>query len=463
MRNTHTNIFAFIMGSIGIPAFLLTATVAHAVAENPFTAGIPFEQDLVITAYYSPLPDQCCYVKGSFEDDVILNGEGHHGADGTAVYPGMVAAPPRYPFGTRIVVPGIGTVTVHDRGGAIQEQQKSHRLDVWAGVGEEGLARALAFGVKRVRATVYPPGTTQPAEEIALDALPAPLQILQPYAIGGSVLARLRATFGSQSLSALLVQKFLVEMGYMNEKATGYFGQATRSALAALYRDLGLEESPDAVTERSAAFLEALRRQQGAKEPLPAIVDATSPRSHIAEVQRTMRFLDLYRGRTSGHYDDTLFRAIANFQKSAGLIADDSSPGAGRIGPKTRMLLASAWKRRMVSQKAEHILMVAEIERIAAKRMGITAFFGFGQKGDQVKVLQRLLASAGLLPADQVTGLFGPMTQKALVAFQMNAGIITSASDDGAGYVGPATLARVRTGMRDHLYRLVRAQGWDAL
>src|SRR3989338_1176501 len=129
-----------------------------------FQKGEPFAQDITITAYYSPLPDQCCYVRGSFAADIELNGKGTHSADGTAVYAGMAAAPPTYPFRTRIELPGIGTVTVHDRGGAIQEWKDSHRIDIWVGSGEEGLARALAFGVRRVRATVYPV-TAQRSEE----------------------------------------------------------------------------------------------------------------------------------------------------------------------------------------------------------------------------------------------------------------------------------------------------------
>ena len=80
---------------------------------------IPYERDFVITAYYSPLPGQCCYVKGGEIADKILNGNGTHGADGTAVHPGMIAAPKSYAFGTRIQLPGIGIGTVNDRGGAI--------------------------------------------------------------------------------------------------------------------------------------------------------------------------------------------------------------------------------------------------------------------------------------------------------------------------------------------------------
>ena len=77
------------------------------------------ETYLVATAYYSPLPGQKYYLRGNYEKEVILNGNGTHGASGKPVFTGMLAAPKSYRFGTRIWVDGLGTGSVEDRGGAI--------------------------------------------------------------------------------------------------------------------------------------------------------------------------------------------------------------------------------------------------------------------------------------------------------------------------------------------------------
>ena len=77
------------------------------------------ETYLVATAYYSPLPGQKYYLRGNYEKEVILNGNGTHGASGKPVFTGMLAAPKSYTFGTRIWVDGLGTGSVEDRGGAI--------------------------------------------------------------------------------------------------------------------------------------------------------------------------------------------------------------------------------------------------------------------------------------------------------------------------------------------------------
>lgn len=60
------------------------------------------KKDFIVTAYYSPLPDQSFYLKGSYEAEKILNGNGTHGASGKPVFVGMIAAPKTYNFGTRI-------------------------------------------------------------------------------------------------------------------------------------------------------------------------------------------------------------------------------------------------------------------------------------------------------------------------------------------------------------------------
>lgn len=79
----------------------------------------PVEKEFVVTAYYSPLPGQSFYLKGNYEAEKILNGNGTHGASGKPVFAGMVAAPKSYAFGTRIEFEGLGVGIVEDRGGAI--------------------------------------------------------------------------------------------------------------------------------------------------------------------------------------------------------------------------------------------------------------------------------------------------------------------------------------------------------
>ena len=91
------------------------------------------EKDYVVTAYYSPLPDQSFYLKWNYKAEVLLNGNGTHGASGRPVFVGMVAAPKSYEFGTRIHFSWLGVGLVEDRGGAIvnawEKGQSYDRID----------------------------------------------------------------------------------------------------------------------------------------------------------------------------------------------------------------------------------------------------------------------------------------------------------------------------------------------
>jgi peptidoglycan hydrolase-like protein with peptidoglycan-binding domain/3D (Asp-Asp-Asp) domain-containing protein len=418
-------------------------------------------QDFVITAYYSPLPDQCCYIKGSLDADKILNGNGTHGADGTPVAPGMAAAPATYAFGTRIALPGIGVVTVHDRGGAIIEQEHAHRLDLWMGSGEEGLARALAFGVKRVHGTVYLPDEKQPEEHLVLERFASPFDRLQPYAVsdGTSPL-----TFGARGLSVLAMQDLLSALGYFSHPSTGFFGDVTKLAVLAFARDAGLPDAdPAAVTPELLARLEAAAQLAGRSAPV-APVGPESAESDIAKARRILRALGYYKGRTLGAYDEPTRTAIIAFQRDQKLIGHEGSPGAGRIGPMTIARITVLWRSKLAAARAGTMLLRKEVaKRLTEKGLVFAGFLDKGDKGDTVRTLQKMLVARGLLAPDSVTGTFGDKTRAALLDYQLERGIVKTGKDTGAGTVGPATLQALRDEQIDAWTKKVRADGLGVL
>ncbi len=442
-------------------ASLVMPAIAIAAEEN--TDG-SYEQDFILTAYYSPLPDQCCYIKGSEEADKILNGNGTHGADGTAVYPGMLAAPPTYAFGTRIVLPGLGTMTVHDRGGAIQELEKAHRLDVWAGHGEEGLARALEFGVKKIRGRVYPPKTVQPAESIDLANLPAPIDQLKPYIVADNVLPSTQPALGEKGMTVSQMQEHLKTLGFFAANTTGYFGEETKKSLAEFQAEYQLEGDGSKLTDITAAYLVAAAGMDTAKQDPVSFIGKESSVADIQRAQRLLRYFGYYRGRTDGQYTDTIFTAILNYQKDQKLVGDATSPGAGRIGPKTRGLLVQEWRKRMVIQRAEKLIALQRVTNLLVERGTlINAFLSEGQNGKTVKAVQQFLATQGFFDHKMVNGNFGQLTKKAVADYQIANGLIKTVADKGAGTIGPVTLRTIREDQVQQTYRTVRAQGWESL
>lgn len=149
MKKISTIFIVIQLFSIIFPVFSESSTQAFAAETTP-----QGKTKFIVTAYYSPLPNQSFYLKGSYEADIRLNGNGTHGASGKGVYPGMLAGPKTYSFGTKVYLEGLGVGTVDDRGGAIVSSgsrgYNADRLDIWMGQGEEGLRRALSWGKRSV-------------------------------------------------------------------------------------------------------------------------------------------------------------------------------------------------------------------------------------------------------------------------------------------------------------------------
>lgn len=116
------------------------------------------ETYFIITAYYSPVKWQAKYLHWTFEREIYVNGKGTHGASGEAVFEWMLAAPKKYPFGTKIHFEGYWVAEVQDRGGAIvsagSRGNQYDRIDIWMWYGDDGRERAVQWGVKTLKGKI---------------------------------------------------------------------------------------------------------------------------------------------------------------------------------------------------------------------------------------------------------------------------------------------------------------------
>lgn len=435
-----------------------TAVVTTEPAQGPVT------QDFVLTAYYSPLEGQCCYVKGGVLADRILNGDGHTTADGTPVYAGVIAAPGTYPFGTIIDLPGYGVFKVHDRGGAIQEWDNGkHRLDLWVGFGEEGLARALQLGLKDLTGTIYYPGTPAPKVSFDFNSISAPNYQLERFLVYDNLMV-LEPSENQSGLSVKMLQDILHILGYLQVEPTGYFGEETVSALQRFIVDFRLEEPSTKLTSNTAAHLLAALARKDASVPISEFIREGASEKSVSEAQRILRSIGYYSGRINGKYSDELQKSILKFQQDNNLVGTANDPGAGQIGPVTTVSLQAAWNRMLVSKRAKNNTFYNTVEK-TLKEQGKTveSFLSEGNAGTQVERLQTLLAEMGYFDASEINGNFGPMTKQAVVQYQIDNNIINSASAASAGIVGPKTLVHIQRSQGIKTYELVRSHGLEAL
>ncbi|MBI2638673.1 peptidoglycan-binding protein [Candidatus Peregrinibacteria bacterium] len=406
---------------------------------NSAPQNFPYTKTFVISSYYTPLPNQSRYITGSFEGDVRLNGEGVHSADGTLVYPGMAASSREYPFGTKMEIPGFGTVAIHDRGGAI----KGNRLDIWMGEGEEGLRRALWWGMRTLEVKVY--GIDSNIQEsVNIAGIPlADIRVIPER----STYFKTDLAVGDDGPQVHELQRFLKKLGYFKNDVTGYFGAETNAALTQFQIDRnvipnGEDSGAGNFGPRSRYALEAIleeKRDKIVKQlPSPGLRKGSKGETvkNVQEVLFDLGFLK--KENVTGNFEDKTLDAVLRFQIDADLIHSPKDFGAGIYGPKTKAALESFVAQ---SYTPSQELMITRSLTPLSKTV-FTQSLELNSKGAQVALLQdelKRLHFFGLEP----TGYFGKVTQHAVFKFQQTFGIVEKETDFGSGIAGPKTLEKL--------------------
>ena len=120
------------------------------------------EDYFIVTAYYSPLPNQENYSysvyskrQRTYLEEVRLQGRGTHWASWKAVFVWMLAWPKNYKFGTKIYLEWLWVWEIADRWWAIVNKWKRgyeyDRIDIWMWYGDEWLQRATNWWKRKVR------------------------------------------------------------------------------------------------------------------------------------------------------------------------------------------------------------------------------------------------------------------------------------------------------------------------
>lgn len=438
-------------------SFVMLAGAAPAsLADSDFE---PYEQNFVISAYYSPLPNQRVYFRGSFEADKRLNGNGTNGADGTQVYPGMIAAPKSYPFGMKIEIPGMGVGAIHDRGGAIVEAGKRaiatyDRLDVWMGRGEEGLARALQWGVRTVTAKVYP-ASHLIAESFTLPAMnPVFVADLQSGDSGDDV-QRLQEElktygyyrrpvdgfFNSETAKALLGYQLARRIvSSANDAGAGILGPQSRESLnAEIFQRTW--RPPNSLLARTNAVSGSGSAVIVTNSRFPVTLSIGDSGERVRDMQIALTETGFYECEINGIYDEMTEDCVFAFQTENGILADRDEHGAGYFGKQTRATLVSLLEER---DEKLNSLIAAEMPTGTSQP---------GESGKVVTKLQEGLQKLGYFEGE-VSGEYDETTVAALASFQAAQEIIASVTSYGAGYFGPKTLTAFKEALKDNLLAL---------
>lgn len=327
--------------------FILALLVVICTAPRVSAESQGIKRKFLVSAYYSPLPDQRYYLRGNYEAEIRLNGNGTHGADGTPVYVGMIAAPKSYPFGTQIEIPGLGIGTVHDRGGAIIARDEYDRIDVWMGYGEEGLARALAWGMRTVEGTILN-NTDAITADLAFNHIaPADISGLPPATFSTPL------SEGGTGAEVEKLQKSLAELGFYQGEITGVFGEQTEKALFDFQAAQGILKS---VKDTGAGYFGPKTRQalaqaltaekerkiaeaQVFKRLFPAGLQKGADGEDVRRLQIALKELGHLDAQATGYFGEQTASAVLAFQIEQKLVGSARDSGAGIFGPKTQKAL----------------------------------------------------------------------------------------------------------------------------
>jgi len=113
--------------------------------------------------------------------------------------------------------------------------------------------------------------------------------------------------------------------------------------------------------------------------------------------------------------------------------AEPTTPTPGQ--PTSQMT-----KEELKAKIAEITALIADLQKQLLELTGAVKFskpIKPGQRDDEVKKLQEVLISQGLMKAGLNTGWFGPITKAAVIEFQVSKGLV------GDGVVGPKTRAEL--------------------
>lgn len=401
----------------------------------------------VISAYYSPVPGQSRYATGTYEGDIRLNGGGVMTASGTPVATAQgafVAAPPCMPFGTQLDIEGLGTHQVLDRGGAI----KGNRLDIWMGYGDVGLKNALTWGKRTVFVSVN--GQTGTPSNFSFDTGKDSLKIYQVTSAQDPYVFPRDLAFGDTGEDVARLQQILKDLAFYKNDVTGAYDSNTKLAVESFNIANGVIK-PSNVNETgrfgstsvaSLKFAVVQNREKYFKNMATRNLGRGSKGEDVKKLQELLLSLGLINSIT-GVYDAETVKAVLAFQIAEGVLKSDSDQGAGYFGPMTQI----AFDKVVLSMSSptsgsKNLKSLASNSEVSLASMSvdlmITQSLQEGSSGEEVTKLQQILKDLNLLRIEP-SGYFGPLTAHAVFKFQQRVGLITSNTDQTAGFVGPAT------------------------
>ncbi len=248
---------------------------------------------------------------------------------------------------------------------------------------------------------------------------------------------------GDKSAQVMVMQQYLMELGYLSTQPDGQFGAGTERAVKLFQEANGL--TADGVAGKGTLSIlysgsaVAYGGSSGGSSPSGALPSATAtPRPNTDIViqwesegddvrqyqQRLVELGYLSSKYVTGKFNQPTVEATKAFQTMNGLKVD------GAAGPQSLKLIYSNDALNADGVRVGDLLM-------SSSGTGVSEVLTAGMTGEQVRRVQSRLAELGYLSASFVSGVYDDNTRQAIRRFQQANGL----SADGAA--GSATQSRL--------------------
>ena len=177
-------------------------------------------------------------------------------------------------------------------------------------------------------------------------------------------------------------------------------------------------------------------------------LDLNDSSQEVILLQKVLWALGFYDGAFSKAYDSKTQEAVLAFQKWKGIVVDSKQNGAGRVGPGTLKRLNNflgvfqdlQFKK---SQANKDYNPQAQARKMQADFY--TQDLSYGDMNYSVYMLQNKLEKLGYFKHDRKTYTYGDVTKGAVLAYQLEKGIVKSEKDKGAGVFGATTRSKLKS------------------
>lgn len=352
-------------------------------------------KNFIVTAYYSPLPDQDYYLKWNYEDELKLNGMWIKWASWKDVFIWMLAAPKNYEFWTKVKLEWLGVWSIEDRWWAIVNAwirwYTDDRIDVWMWYWDEGLRKALFWWKRKVKWSILSKDSN-----ITLDVNDIPSPIFVKKNLENSTI---NVTNNLQNSSINLTSTIKKEV----------------------------------IINNLSIFDKYLQKNSNTKD--------------IILLQEKLLELSLYNWELTWKYSDIL-DILVNYQLSKNIISSENSVWAWCFWPSTRKNMKQDYEKYLVVKKEEEKRKIYltqkfdELSKISENSVNeiMDSIWQpvFWEVSPWVRELQISLKKLWNFKYND-TAIFWDITRESIVNFQLENNIISSVSDIWSWILWPKT------------------------